>query len=154
MLAHRLCLFRKVVVGCVRSFGPSIGARWNDPVRSPGVDCLMIPQNKWVALVAAGFVGIPVGSIYAWSVYIEPINSSKPGQSEWHNAGPSPALSSRLIRRFRCARNIGSHRCTGNLLRNQWSARWHRGYHPLALYLGCNPLRTRVRGWWTGSRTA
>ena len=96
---------------------------------------------------------VSVGSIYAWSVYIEPINTSKLGQSEWHNAGQPPALSPRLIWRFRCARNIDSHRCTGDLLRNQWSARRHRGYHPVALYLGCDPLRTRVRGWRTGSRT-
>lgn len=42
--------------------------------------------GRWLALVAAALTGIPVGSIYAWSVYVDPIRRAKP-DPDWEDAG-------------------------------------------------------------------
>eukprot|EP00658_Telonema_sp_P-2_P037843 TRINITY_DN27208_c0_g1_i1.p2 TRINITY_DN27208_c0_g1~~TRINITY_DN27208_c0_g1_i1.p2 ORF type:complete len:116 (-),score=38.21 TRINITY_DN27208_c0_g1_i1:55-402(-) len=44
----------------------------------------MVSQGQVVSLVAAGLAGIPVGSIYAWSVYVDPINAAR---DDWTHAG-------------------------------------------------------------------
>ena len=40
--------------------------------------------NRWLALLSGALAGIPVGSIYAWSVYVDPLRDAR---RDWGNAG-------------------------------------------------------------------